>query len=204
MAAAGYLTKDGGNTWTNIHYGSGFGWISCSADGETLFAVTYVGAVAVSHDRGATWKSVGGWEVGFSFCSSDGQLLMYELAGGGSFISFDGGATWPGKNPSPLDRWVFLKAGSADLCKMVGVSSNYVYISQITPSPNLNLVVSGAGATLSWPVPSTNFTLMQNSDLGSTNWAPVGTSPNLNLSNLQYQVVLPCSGTSFYRLSTGN
>jgi hypothetical protein len=207
MAAAGYLTRDGGNTWTNVHYGSGDGWISCSADGETLFAVQYTGyGAAVSHDRGATWKLVDSGEIGFSFCSSDGQRLMYEFPYAGYKISSDGGNTWPGSNPSPLDRFISLAAGSADLCKMVGFTyvTNTVYTSQVTPSPNLKLTVSGAGAALSWPVPSTNFTLMQNSDLGTTNWAPVGSSPNLNLSNLEYQVVLPATGTNFYRLSTGN
>jgi len=50
-------------------------------------------------------------------------------------------------------------------------------------------------------VPSTRFALQESFDLGSTNWTDVPTMPNLNFTNLHYQVaVSPSLGSSFYRL----
>ena len=55
----------------------------------------------------------------------------------------------------------------------------------------------------SWIIPSTNFVLEQNLDLTTTNWTPVTNPPALNLSNLQYQVILfPSNNSTFYRLTT--
>jgi hypothetical protein len=50
-------------------------------------------------------------------------------------------------------------------------------------------------------VPSTGFVLQQNSDLNSTNWSNVLTSPMLNFTNLNYQVTIPLPlDCGFYRL----
>jgi hypothetical protein len=65
------------------------------------------------------------------------------------------------------------------------------------------LAVGLPGATLglAWLVPSTRFVLQENSNLGSTNWVDVPTSPTLDLTNLHQRVTLtPSLGSSFYRL----
>jgi hypothetical protein len=52
---------------------------------------------------------------------------------------------------------------------------------------------------LSWPSPSTGFTLQQNSNVGSTNWTNVGLTPSNNGTTMS--VVVPASpGSRFYRL----
>ena len=66
----------------------------------------------------------------------------------------------------------------------------------------LSLTPSAGSLTLSWVVPSTSFVLQQNSDLTTTNWSDVPTSPTLNYTNLHYKVnMLPPPGRHFYRLN---
>jgi hypothetical protein len=61
--------------------------------------------------------------------------------------------------------------------------------------------LSGATLGLSWLVPSTRFVLQQNSDVGSTNWVDVPTSPTLDYTNLHQGLTLtPSLGTSYFRL----
>jgi prepilin-type N-terminal cleavage/methylation domain-containing protein len=53
----------------------------------------------------------------------------------------------------------------------------------------------------SWLIPSTTFLLEHNSDLGTTNWTDVPTSPTFNFTNLNYEVTLPSGlDRGFYRL----
>lgn len=60
---------------------------------------------------------------------------------------------------------------------------------------------SDGNATVSWTIPSANFTLQENSDLTTTNWTDVTSTPALNLTNLQYQTTMSRSaGNRFYRL----
>jgi len=52
---------------------------------------------------------------------------------------------------------------------------------------------------VSWPSPSTGFTLQQNTDLATTNWAPVGTTP-ADDGTTRTVIVNPPVGNKFYRL----
>jgi hypothetical protein len=106
-----------------------------------------------------------------------------------------------------------LSADGARLVATVGTPNSYYpsypnpfypfeffYLSQTTPSPKLNLSASDNNATVSWIIPSLNFTLQQSSNL--TSWTDVTNQPVLNLTNLQNQVVLPPpNGNSFFRLT---
>jgi len=49
-----------------------------------------------------------------------------------------------------------------------------------------------------------NLKLQQNSDLTMTNWTDVTTTPTLNLTNLQNEMMVssPSIGNSFYRLKS--
>ena len=50
-------------------------------------------------------------------------------------------------------------------------------------------------------MPSTNFVMQQSPDLCS--WTDMTTTPVLNLTNLQNEVILPLTGSNgFYRLKT--
>jgi len=54
-------------------------------------------------------------------------------------------------------------------------------------------------ALVSWPSPSTGFTLQQNSDLNPTNWIPAPQSVSDNGTN-RFILVNPPTGNRFYRL----
>jgi hypothetical protein len=68
------------------------------------------------------------------------------------------------------------------------------------------LVISGPVSNktmLSWIVPSTNFVLQQNVDLGTTNWVTLTNVPVLNPTNLQEEVSFsPSNSAGFFRLGT--
>jgi len=122
--------------------------------------------------------------------------------------STNSGVTW---NPIASQTWsaVALSADGARLVATVGPPTStgypfypfeFFYLSQTTPSPELNLSASDNNAAISWIIPSLNFTLQQSSNL--TSWTDVTNQPVLNLTNLQNQVVLPPpNGNSFFRLT---
>jgi len=65
----------------------------------------------------------------------------------------------------------------------------------------LKIVSSGTNVFLSWTIPSLVFTLQEKSDLTTANWTDVTNTPSLNLTNLQYQVILARTAErNFYRL----
>jgi hypothetical protein len=82
---------------------------------------------------------------------------------------------------------------------LFAVGSGYIYTLQRTPTPVLNIAVSGQNLLLSWLFPSMNFVLQESPELAS--WSDVSATPSLNYSNLQNQVtVSQPNGNRFYRL----
>ena len=68
-------------------------------------------------------------------------------------------------------------------------------------APLLSLAASAGTPIISWLVPSSSFVLQENSDLATTNWTDVPSTPSLNFTNLHYELTLSPVGTSrFYRL----
>ena len=69
-------------------------------------------------------------------------------------------------------------------------------------SPQLNLVVSGANMTLTWPVANAGYTLQSRTNLVSGDWTAV-TSPAPQIVGSNWQVVLSVFGSpaTFYRLA---
>jgi photosystem II stability/assembly factor-like uncharacterized protein len=178
------------------------------------------GAVFRSTDAGATWVKTsapnGYWSAVAS--SADGKFLM---AGSlslepGLLISTNSGVSWaapvmPG--PGSWHTWSnFGKnlACSADGTFFVAVGNAHIATLRAEaptttppppPSPRLAIGMSDGRVVVSWTAPSTPFVLEQSSDLRSDDWAPVTTSPNLNLNNLHYELPLaPSSAQGFYRL----
>ena len=71
-----------------------------------------------------------------------------------------------------------------------------------TNSPAMNLALTGANLTVSWPVASAGFTLQSRTNLTLGDWMNV-TLPAPQIIGSQWQVVLPPSGntpSTFYRL----
>ena len=117
--------------------------------------------------------------------------------------STNSGATWTNVvHVFPSLTWnaVALSADGAKLVATVGYPSvGPIYVSQTTPVPVLSLAPVNGQPTVSWIIPSLDFTLQQSPDLLS--WTDVTNQPVLNLTNLQNQVVLPPpAGNSFFRL----
>jgi hypothetical protein len=216
-----YASTDSGFTWTLTGAPTNNNWaaVASSADGSKLVAASWAafvpdltfGCVYTSTNFGMTWTSNNvpnaQWQSVAS--SADGTKLVVAAVGPSGLIysSTDSGTTWI-SNAVPDEGW-FSVASSADGDKLVVVSlwvqsSNpgHVYISQTTPSPQLNIKpASNNNLVLSWIVPSTNFVMQQSSDLGS--WTDMTNTPVRNLTNLHNEVTLPLAASNnFYRLKT--
>jgi hypothetical protein len=105
----------------------------------------------------------------------------------GIYSSIDSGMTWISNN-APTIGWEAV-ASSADGSKSIAVRYNGgIWISQTTPTPQLNIFSSSSHLKLSWTVPSANFVLQQNSNLTTTNWSTLPITPTVNLTNLQNEI----------------
>jgi len=177
--------------------------------------------IATSADSGATWKlsvsAVDQPSIRLVAYSADGSRMV--AVGGGFagpiggvqaseiFLSGDSGASC---DPAPAASASCIGAAmSADGCKLVGVYVDGLDFSldavvadlQSTPAPALAVASSGGSLFLSWVVPSIDFVLEQNADLGTTNWTDVSGTPVLDYSTLRNQVTVPApAGPMFYRL----
>jgi len=105
-------------------------------------------------------------------------------------------------NSVPNEDWTSV-ATSADGAKLVAAGDGGIFVSQSARSPFLNIELLNSNIILSWPVPSTDIVLKQNSDPSSASWMDVTNTPILNFTNLQDEVILSLSnGAGFYRLAT--
>jgi hypothetical protein len=193
-----YASTDSGMNWTPTSAPStAWNSICSSSDGKILAAAEYNG-IHISTNSGSTWvtTNIACQSVA---CSADGRRLVV-VGDTQIWTSTDSGATWVTNNaPS---SWYGV-ASSADGCKLVAANRGFlgIWVGQIAPSPQLNLQPVNGNFVFSWIVPSTNFVLEQNLDLGTANWAAVTNAPVLNLTNLQEQVSLPATnGNGFFRL----
>jgi photosystem II stability/assembly factor-like uncharacterized protein len=200
-----YTSADSGASWT-LSSAPNVGWaaIASSADGARLVAAGN-GVIYTSTNSGATWSLAFATATSVSWISvssaADGSKLVAAAFGGPIYTSTNAGATWTNAG-APSESWQAV-AGSADGTKLVAVylSNGAICTSQSTPTTSLSLVGSGSHAVISWIIPSMAFTLQQNSNLTATNWTDVTTTPVLNLTNLQNQVIVsPIDRAGFYRL----
>jgi photosystem II stability/assembly factor-like uncharacterized protein len=215
-----FTTTNAGISWiTNNLPGSPYIWlrIASSVDGSKLFVSGtsgYQGSlyVCISTNAGSTWSSTNfvsysGGIYGTITCSADGTKVA--VVGVGSiYNSTNTGATW--KLAATIStNWVGI-VSSADGNKLAATVMNNIvggpglggiWISQTTPSPQLNLTPTNGSFKLSWLIPSTNFVMQQSSDLAS--WSDMTNTPVLNLTNLQNELVLsPTNSSGFYQLKT--
>jgi photosystem II stability/assembly factor-like uncharacterized protein len=177
--------------------------VASSADGTKLVALTYGGPIYISTNSGTTWIAASApaehWRSVAS--SADGTKLV-AVSYGPIYTSADAGATWM-SNSVPNKAWEAV-ASSADGSKLTAaVWGHSIYTSHSTPTASLNITPSGRNIVLSWIVPSMDFVLQQNADLTTTNWTDVTTTPTVNLTNLQNQLIVPLSNSNqFYRLKS--
>jgi len=207
-----FTSTNSGITWMQPSSLSGFVYsLASSVDGNRLIASSHTASgqsiVYTSTNSGNNWVSnnlslsnSGGVSVASSV---DGTKLCVVSQTKGIYSSTDSGATWISNN-APDQVWEAV-ASSADGNKMVACTLKSIpggiWISQTTPSPQLNLSSSNGNIDFSWLVPSTNFVLQQSSDLNADDWTTLTNQPALNFTNLQEQLTLaPTNSHSFFRL----
>ena len=129
-----YVSHDSGATWTAANVPVAL-WdaVASSADGTTLLAREFFGALYTSSDSGATWKLNDLTNVSTAVaCSADGTRL-FALASltnrslDAIYASTDSGATWA-PTAAPAGLWERL-ACSADGTKVVAGEGANVWVS---------------------------------------------------------------------------
>lgn len=223
-----YVSTNSGITWFQADAPTNVNWsaVAISADGSKLMAANgftiinnpfsvIEGAIWTSADSGATWMTNNVPEIVWSgvALSADGSRAVAIAQSGDVFTSTNFGTTWVSNSIDSQQQVAMAVASSADGNKLVVVSEGPegrfgspgggIYTSQSTPSPSLSINRASDQLALSWIMPSTNFSLQQNSDLTTTNWVTLTNTPTLNLTNLQNEVTLtPSNSSGFYRLKT--
>jgi hypothetical protein len=201
-----YLSTNAGVTWTTNNVpGGAFQDIASSADGSHLIAVGSLqipGAIYTSSDSGMTWISNNAPKTWWGTVAASADGIILAAASSLASFSLSTNGVWA-TNVAP--GYIVSLASSADggqLVAAVGASpQGGIYILQTTRSPLLSLTATSNDLILSWLVPSTNFALQQCSDLAS--WTDLSNTPSLNLTNLNFQVMLtPSNSSGFYRLAT--
>ena len=213
IASPIYASADSGLTWTQTSSPTNV-WsaVASSADGSRLATASRSG-IYTSTNSDATWTLSSAPTNGWSSVAASAEGTRLVAAAFGSavgdgliYTSADSGAHWT-QTSAPSNSWSSV-ASTADGSSFVALAQDHIYTLRFPlpppsppPSPRLSITPSSGGLGLSWVVPARSFVLQQNSDLTTTNWTDVGTSPTLNLTNLHYQVAVSrSSGTRFYRL----
>jgi hypothetical protein len=209
-----YCSTNSGQNWTQVLGAADWWSLASSADGTKLVATAIPALLPVgpgiytSTNSGNNWASnrIGGTLIHQQVASSaDGLKLAVAIGGGGIYTSTNAGTSW-GLGDAPSDNWSSI-ASSADGNQLVATTgfsgSGEVWISQTTPTPLLNIALLNTNLGLSWAAPSMQFSLQQSPDFLAPNWVTVTNMPQLNLTNLQYQVTLQlCISNCFYRLAS--
>jgi hypothetical protein len=183
------------------------GNLAATASGNMLMLLSR-GLCYTSTNWGLTWSSSFGTQIpGYVTIVSSADGSTRFTYGGGLdaeeypailWVSTNFGASWTSSGPTNI-QWTSL-ASSADGKVLVAVSEfGGIWVSQVPPSPQLNLSYSSNSVNFSWIVPSTNMVLEQSPDL--FNWTTLTNAPSLNYTNLREQLTLsPTNSSSFFRL----
>jgi hypothetical protein len=204
-----YRSDDSGQTWLQTSTGDAqfnnpCSGLACSADGNNWLAARRGGESYVSTNAGEAWTRTSAptipWQSVAS--SADGTRLVAVSDTGPIYTSTNSGVSWS-VSAAPGTNWQFV-ASSADGCKLAAVvNGGGTYVWQTTPTPALTVTRLGTNLVISWLVPSIPFVLQQNTDVSSPDWISVTATPELNLTNLNYEISLPTvQGHRFYRLKT--
>lgn len=217
IATGGYIytTTNFAKSWTTNSVSTPYKQMAASVDGMKLVTAPYGGNIYTSTNSGATWiQQTNSPPLLWWSCASsaDGTRLaaVSGISGGSGVIytSSDSGSTWVSNNV-PVQQWAQIVSSADGNLLAAIVNGNDpgtpggIWISQTTPSPQLNLLSSNGNLNFSWLVPSTNFVLQQCVNLDAGDWATLTNLPALNLTNLQEQATVTPgngNGSGFYRL----
>jgi hypothetical protein len=192
-----YISKDSGITWQNTNSPGGT-WLSCSADGNKMFAL--VGwQLFASTNAGSSWKdlSLSVIPVGFHFIavasSADGNENIV-LSGGSGSVGFDTHADlWAGWTAASTEG-ALGNGRTASVASSAGGNKLAAYLNGIGPFTPGGRLYTSANAGSTWTVTvvsATNLTSITSSADGirlaavatgdtiymstnsGTNWIPV-------------------------------
>ena len=123
------------------------------------------------------------------------SIDWYKISGGGGTST--GGVFQVSGTIGQPDAGAAMSGGSYSVTG--GFWSLFAAV-QMPGAPLLTVALTQTNtAVVSWPSPSTGFTLQQNSSVGTTNWTDVGLTANDN--GTTKSVIVPASpGSKFYRL----
>jgi hypothetical protein len=122
------------------------------------------------------------------------SIDWYKIAGGGG-TSSNGQYTLSG-TIGQHDAGGPLTGGNYSL---TGGFWSLISVVQTIGSPTLTVTHSGNNVIVSWPSPSSGFTLQQNSNLSTTNWAASGFTISDDGTNKSITLPGP-TGNLFFRL----
>ena len=198
-----YLSTNSGAKWTMANLPTDhWNCVASSADGSKLAAAAIDGPIYVSTNSGTVWTATSSSNNYWASLASSADGTRLAAAGPGFLLtSEDSGLTWESNNVPAL-AWRSV-ASSADGHKLVATAYGAgIYTLQTSPTPLLSISASSADSLLSWSLPSQNFILQQNSELGSSNWTNVGAAPVLNFKTLRNEVLITAPNERmFYRLT---
>ena len=131
-----FVSTNSGNTWNATSVSNEWGFVTMSANGNTIIAMTSpiqpVGPMYISTDCGNTW-------------TTNGPIATWSAAAS----SADGGK--------------LSAAAQGDANN--DMASGPIYVSQSVVAPQMAIGSAKGNASLSWLVPSTNFVLQQSANL---------------------------------------
>ncbi|HTR41771.1 MAG TPA: sialidase family protein [Pseudomonadales bacterium] len=192
-------------------------YIASSADGNKLVlavtASTYgtspqsYDEIYISTDFGDSWglaQTVSN-TLNFVTSSADGKILAaVPLGSGPIFVSTNSGVTWTTNNSPTNQQWGAV-ASCADGGKLLAAAGNAehvtgpIYLSRSVQPPWADIMRTNGHVMVSWFVPSTNFTLLQSSNL--LKWTTVTNKPVFDTHSARDEVTLVITNKPrFYRL----
>ena len=194
-----YISADSGVTWTPRAFTNWWQSVASSADGTKLVAAVLGGQIYTSTDSGTNWTPrafTTNWQAVAS--SADGTKLVAAVYDGQLYTSTNSGANWTAGDTNRAWQAV---ACSADGTKLFAVDhAGGIYTAGVVTVPTLRIVHSGNLVGVSWPYPSTGWTLQQNTNLSSASWS--SSSGVTNNGYFNYLDTTASAGSMFFRLQS--
>jgi len=132
-----------------------------------------------------------------SLCAQSYSIDWYKISGGGG-TSSNGQFTVSG-TIGQHDAGGPMTGGNFSL---TGGFWSLLSVLQTPGAPTLRIFLTTTNtAVIAWPTASTGFTLIQNTNIGTTNWTAVGNTVNVVGSENQV-IIAPPVGREFFRLKS--
>ncbi len=123
------------------------------------------------------------------------SIDWFKISGGGGTST--GGVYAVSGTMGQPDGGTAMSGGNYSL---TGGFWSIIAVEQTPGAPALSITHSGNSVVVSWPYPSTGWTLQQNNNLSTPNWAASGFTISTNASVNSITITAP-TGALFFRLA---